>query len=69
MSGRYRGLVTTQPEHDVRAETERVLAGAGITVTDKDRDRARARLAAAQARMTPQAWQRLKERFGRSTTA
>jgi hypothetical protein len=66
--GRYSGRVT-QPDHDVRAETERVLAGTGIPVTDEGRERARAKLAAAAQRMTPQEWRRLEERFGRTSAA
>lgn len=57
------------PDRDTRAETDRMLAAAGIVVTDEGRGRAREKLAAAQQRMTPQAWARLRERYGRTDAA
>jgi hypothetical protein len=59
----------TQPGQDVHDETARVLAGAGIVVTDEGKARARAKLEAAAERMTPEAWARLKERYGRTDAA
>ena len=59
----------SQPSQDVDGETERVLAGAGIVVTDEGKIRARAKLRAAERRMTPEAWERLAERYGRSAAA
>ncbi|MFC7546721.1 hypothetical protein [Plantactinospora sp. GCM10030261] len=56
----------TQPGPEVRDETERMLASAGIVVTDEGKARARAKLAAAEQRMTPDAWARLDDRYGRS---
>ncbi|TWH67760.1 hypothetical protein JD77_02745 [Micromonospora olivasterospora] len=43
-----------------------MLAQAGIAVTDEGKARARAKLRAAERRMTPEAWARLAERFGRA---
>jgi hypothetical protein len=59
----------SQPSQDVRDDTERVLAGAGIVVTDEGKARARAKLRDAEQRMTPEAWARLDERYGRNTAA
>lgn len=58
-----------QADQDLGDETERMLAAAGIEVTEEGRARARAKLAAAQERMTPEAWARLRERYGRTDAA
>jgi hypothetical protein len=60
----------TQPTgQDVHDETERMLAAAGIVVTDEGKARARTRLRAAERRMTPDAWERLDERYHRADVA
>jgi hypothetical protein len=59
----------TQPGQDVCDETARMLAGAGIVVTDEGKARARTKLQAAAKRMTPEAWARLDERYGRAGAA
>jgi metallophosphoesterase superfamily enzyme len=59
----------SRPDQDVHVETERMLAEAGIVVTDEGRARARAKLRAAAERMTPEAWARLDERYGRPSAA
>jgi hypothetical protein len=46
-------------------DTARVLAAAGITVTEEGRARARARLAEADARMTEEKRQDLRQRLRR----
>jgi hypothetical protein len=56
-------------ERPVADETAAMLAAAGIVATDEGRDRARAKLKAAEERMTPAAWARLRERYGRADAA
>lgn len=51
------------PDQDVRDETRRMLAAVGVTVTGEGRARARAKLQKAAQRMTPEAWERLEERY------
>jgi hypothetical protein len=57
------------PERVTADETDAMLAAAGITVTGEGRERARARLRAADERMTPQAWEHLRDRLGRAADA
>ncbi|HZN72119.1 MAG TPA: hypothetical protein VFC00_10635 [Micromonosporaceae bacterium] len=59
----------TQRGQDIRDETEQMLAAAGIVVTDEGRARARSRLRAAEERMTPEAWERLDERYHHTDAA
>lgn len=59
----------TQPDQDVREETELMFAAAGIAVTEEGKARARAKLRAAAERMTPEAWARLEERYGQANAA
>jgi hypothetical protein len=56
-------------EQPVAEETAAMLAAAGIVATDEGRARARAKLKAAEERMTPTAWARLRERYGRTDAA
>ena len=44
-----------------------MLAAVGVTVSEEGRARARAKLSAAAERMTPEAWERLEERYGRTS--
>ena len=48
-------------------ETARMLAAVGVTVSEEGRARARAKLSAAAERMTPEAWERLEARYGRTS--
>jgi len=61
--------IMTQRGQDIRDETEQMLAAAGIVVTDEGRARARSRLRAAEERMTPEAWERLDERYHHTDAA
>lgn len=54
------------PNPDLREQTAAVLAAAGIVVTEEGKARARAKLDAAAQRMTPEAWERIRERYGRT---
>jgi hypothetical protein len=53
----------TTPERSADNETAAMLAAAGIVVTDEGRARARAKLGAADERMTPEAMQRLRDKY------
>lgn len=44
-----------------------MLAAVGVTVSEEGRARARAKLSAAAERMTPEAWERLEARYGRTS--
>jgi hypothetical protein len=52
-----------EPVRTFTSRSRSMLAAAGIVVSDEGKARARARLREADRRMTPEAWQRLKERF------
>jgi hypothetical protein len=54
------------PRQGVDDETTRMLAAVGVTVSEEGRARARAKLRAAAQRMTPEAWERLEEHYGRT---
>jgi hypothetical protein len=58
----YRERMTT-PDPTAVDETAAMLAAAGIVVTDAGRQRARAELAAARERVTPEALQRLRDKY------
>jgi hypothetical protein len=61
--------MTKPPNRDLHDETTAILAAAGIVVTDEGKARARAKLDTAAQRMTPEAWARIRARYGRSDAA